>query len=217
MIKIPEIMVTDSTGFFTNKDFAWSDIKPFSIITGINGSGKTQLLEYVANSKHFNSIAVIRYIDAYYQPPSQKHANELAKGYNLSLLNEDGKYYGIDKDGKSTDWTENTSNFKNNNVLKTLDYAIIDKVIQDRKKFQNDNDAFEAENSRINKHKETHDIQDLLPAKKNDDQPWDRIDRILGDFGLLIRLDRRNLNAGLEFLRRSSSQSNLSETTFRND
>ena len=90
MVKISEIKINIDSGFFTDRNFSWSDLKPFSIITGINGSGKTQLLHHIANSDHFSHY-LTRYIDVDYKPPLQKHANELAGQYNHSLLNEEGK------------------------------------------------------------------------------------------------------------------------------
>lgn len=212
MVKIPEIIITDAAaGYFVEKKFLWSSITPFSVITGINGSGKTKLLEHVANSHHYTNSCLIRYIDVYYKPPLQKHANELAAGYSQSLLNEDGKYYGVTKDGQRTDRISSMNHFKNSNVLATLDYAIIDNIVKDRKIFQNNTTQIRDELDRTDKYITTFDIKDLLPTSKNNDQPWDRIDRILSAFGLLIRIDRMNLIAGLEFLRRSKSS--LSETT----
>lgn len=208
MIKIQEIIINDDPGFFCDKNFTWQKIGAFSVIAGINGSGKTKLLEYVANSDDFNKTHVIRYIDVYYKPPLEKHANELARVYNYSLHIEDGKYYSIDKDGQRKDWTADKSQFKGQNVLKNLDYAIIDSLITERINFQNNTKAIRDELNRIEKFQETGNIQNLLPAQINNDQPWDRIDRILNAFGLLIRIDRMNLNACLKFFRRSKANPN---------
>jgi DNA repair ATPase RecN len=91
-----------------------------------------------------------------------------------------------------------------------LDYSIIDGIIKERKKITDDIIACRNELDRLVLYKKNFKIDDLLPANKEDDQPWDRIDRILNAFGLLIRVDRMNLNAGLEFLR--FTPSNNSET-----
>ena len=200
MVKISEITITGDAGFFSKKNFAWSGITGFSVITGINGSGKTKLLEHISNSDHYNRSHLIRYIDVDYRPPLQKHANEIAGQYNFGMRNENGKYYSIDKQDKANDWTSSISTFKANNVLKMLDYPIIDNIIKERKKFQNDA-KFDEERERIKKHQKSFNINDLLPSDRNDDEPWDRIDRILKDFGLSIRVDRMNLIAGLTFRR----------------
>jgi ABC-type transport system involved in cytochrome c biogenesis ATPase subunit len=34
--------------FFANKEFEWSEIPDFAVITGINGSGKTRLLKAIS-------------------------------------------------------------------------------------------------------------------------------------------------------------------------
>ena len=212
MEKISEIKIDTNEGFFSDKQFEWSKINNFSVITGINGSGKTKLLEYIDKSDEYIKSHLIRYIDVDYRPPSEKHANEIEKGYQFSVENTEGKYLSINKlDNTTQDWTNNKSSFKGNNVLKSLDYSIIDSIIRAYKKFKNDDTVYDAERDRIKKYKETFDISDLLPANRKDDQPWDRIDRILRDFGLSIRIDRANLNAGLEFLRFNPISS--SETT----
>jgi ABC-type uncharacterized transport system ATPase component len=41
------IIPNDNVGFFIGKSFAWDNIPDFAVITGINGSGKTQLLKYI--------------------------------------------------------------------------------------------------------------------------------------------------------------------------
>ncbi len=76
-------------------------------------------------------------------------------------------------------------------------------MVKDRKIFQNNTVDIRRKLDRADKYKITFDIKELLPVNKNDDQPWNRIDRILNAFGLLIRVDRMNLIADLEFLRRS--------------
>jgi len=37
----------ETAGFFRDKEFQWNSIPEFAVITGINGSGKTKLLDYV--------------------------------------------------------------------------------------------------------------------------------------------------------------------------
>ncbi|MDE3016351.1 MAG: ATP-binding protein [Pseudomonadota bacterium] len=200
-LKITEIKIPEKSGFFAGKDFAWSEITNFSLITGINGSGKTKLLEYIANSTQYNKNHIIRYIDVDYGPPTQKHANEIESGFERTLKIEDGKYLILDKNNNSHDWTNSKDSFKSNNVLKSLDYSIIDSIIKERKKFQNDLDRIKSEIPKREKFAKTFDIIDLLPADKTRDDSWDRIDRILRDFDLSIRVDRNNLNSGLGFLR----------------
>jgi ABC-type uncharacterized transport system ATPase component len=208
MAKISEIKIDASEGFFSDKQFEWLEINNFSVITGINGSGKTKLLEYIDSSNEYKKNHVIRYIDVDYRPPSQKHANEIAGQYRFSMQNIDGKYEGIDKrNNKTQDWTNNKETFKDNNVLKSLDYSIIDSIIQERKKFQNNDQESQEELTKRRAYKLTYNINDLLPEDIKQDKSWDRIDRILKEFGLSIRVDRANLNAGLEFLRFNSISS----------
>jgi len=47
MVKIPVITINQSTVFFTGKDFLWSEINPFSIITGTQSAdlNKTYLVQ----------------------------------------------------------------------------------------------------------------------------------------------------------------------------
>lgn len=202
MVKISTIEINNEKGFFAEKQFVWSDIGLFSIITGINGSGKTQLLKYIANSDDLNRNCLIRYIDVNYRPPLEKHANEIENRFNHSLSTEEERYYATDKTGQRNDWTDSKVNFKNNSTIANLDWAIIDSLIKVRKKFNNNNTFIRNELLKIDNYEKTYHIPDLLPIDKNDDEPWDRIDRILNAFGLFIRLDRKNLNAGLGFLRR---------------
>ena len=98
MAAITKITVNEESGFFSDKKFVWSEINNFSVVAGINGSGKTKLLEYIDSSKEYENVHVIRYIDIDYRPPSQKHANEIASKYKFSMQNKDGKYQGIDNE-----------------------------------------------------------------------------------------------------------------------
>ena len=200
MTHISKIEIRETSGFFKDKPFDWPTVGAFSIITGTNGSGKTRLLEYLAESEAYNTSHLIRYINVDYRPPVQKHANEIENGYSSSVLIQDGKYFNVDKTGNSTEWTTGIRNFQANSIPAKLDFAIIDNIIKERSTFQNDT-AFKEELSRIEGYKKNFDIRVLLPADKSLDRPWDRIDRILGDFGLSIRVDRMNLNAGLRFQR----------------
>ena len=90
---------------------------------------------------------------------------------------------------------------KLNRVIESLDYLIIDNIIQERNEFQHDVQEFIEGLEKIGVYEDSDNINDLLPENIEQDKPWDRIDRILKDFGLSIRVDRVNLNAGLGFRR----------------
>lgn len=202
MAKISEIKIDASEGFFSDKQFEWSAINSFSVITGINGSGKTKLLDYINDAGEYNKSHLIRYIDINYRAPDKKYANEIAGAFQYTLENREEKCFAIHKENNtSQDLTKNKKWFNSNKLFSQLDYSIIDGIIQSYKKFKNDDKAYEAERERIKSYKQTFNIANLLPPDKNNDQPWDRIDRILNNFGLLIRIDRVNLNAELAFLR----------------
>ncbi|MFO0389504.1 MAG: ATP-dependent nuclease [Alphaproteobacteria bacterium] len=202
MVKISEIKITDDKGFFADKDFAWQEIQPFSIITGINGSGKTKLLDYIHGSKEYQSKNLIRYIDVNYRSPDKKYANEIANGFTHKLENSDEKCIAVHKENNtSQDLTNDKTWFNANKLFSQLDYSIIHGIIEERIKFQNNISALRKELDKAEAYQQTFNINDLLPANKDDEQPWDRIDRILHSFGLLIRVDRMYLASGLKFLR----------------
>ncbi len=204
MTGISEIIIAEQDGFFFKKNFKWSDISNFSVIAGINGSGKTKLLNYISKRRDFNQEHLIRYVDIDYKPPLEKHANVIENQYQYRHLEENGKYYALDKTGAKHDWDYDKNNFINNGVIGKIDYAILGQIINERKAFNNDIDSLEAEIFRRRKYKKTNIIFDLLPSDLKDDKPWDRIDRILNDFGLFIRVDRTNLAGGLEFIRKTT-------------
>ncbi len=45
---LPEVILEQTEGFL-QKGFKWKNIPMLSVITGVNGSGKTQLLEWIYN------------------------------------------------------------------------------------------------------------------------------------------------------------------------
>lgn len=88
--KITSINIpNDISGFFSGKNFKWANIPDFAIITGVNGSGKTQLLKYLHSILQSNqgSNTILGYsksgemftshdihYQAAYQPPSVNEA-----------------------------------------------------------------------------------------------------------------------------------------------
>ncbi len=50
------IIPNDKAGFFMGKNFTWDNIPSFAVITGINGSGKTQLLKYLHSVLQSNQV-----------------------------------------------------------------------------------------------------------------------------------------------------------------
>ena len=57
----------ENTAFFTGKNFTWDNIPKFAVITGINGSGKTQLLNKIHEIINNPSAGEITYKDEKYQ------------------------------------------------------------------------------------------------------------------------------------------------------
>ena len=207
MTKIASITITEQEGFFSKKDFKWSDISDFSVIAGVNGSGKTKLLDWISKNRIFNQKHLIRYVDINYKPPLEKHANVIESQYHYKHFEENGKYYAIEKTGAKHDWDSDKNNFINNDVIRKIDYAILDQIIRERKKFNNNISEIKSELSKREKYAQTNNIHDLLPSDVRNDKPWDRVDRILKDFGLFIRLNRENLNGELGFIRTDSGTS----------
>ncbi len=207
MPTIEEIKITDGSGFFTKKNFEWTGIKPFSIITGINGSGKTKLLEYIDGSSVLTENHLIRYIETNYKPPLEKHANELESKYTYKFNQIGDIYEVLQKADTSTreSWSNNKSAIKKN-VIKHIDYMILDGIIKQRIKFNQDSTKQREELDRVDKYQELYDMSVLLPSDPTKDQPWDRIDRILNNFEIKVRIDRSNLNAQLRFLRLNTEE-----------
>lgn len=57
---IKKIEISDNDEFFKEKEFVWDDIPDFAVITGINGSGKTKLLEWIFyNREGLSAINII--------------------------------------------------------------------------------------------------------------------------------------------------------------
>ncbi len=204
MTKITSITISEQEGFFSKKDFQWSDISNFSVIAGINGSGKTKLLDWISKNRSFNQKHLIRYVDINYKTPLDKHANVIESKYRFKHFEENGKYYAIEKTGAKHDWDSDKNNFINNGVISKIDYAILDEIIRERKRFNSSIHEIKSELTKREKYDKTNSISDLLPSNVTDDKPWDRIDRILNDFGLYIRLNRENLNGELGFIRTDS-------------
>lgn len=76
---IPSIEIpSDVSGFFNRKDFKWDCIKLFSVITGVNGSGKSQMLDWT-----WNNLTTVSTIN----PPLNTHS-VLYKKAGGSLANE---------------------------------------------------------------------------------------------------------------------------------
>lgn len=197
MIKIPTLSIPVSTpGFFSDKNFVWSKISNFSVITGINGSGKTKLLEHINKSK-LSETNIIRYIGARYQLPAGKNENEFKNAIQYVMTDSTGKVKNINN-GEEQDWSKNKINIRDN-VLPTLDQQIIFNIMEERSNLS----IIEREADFLaeKKYSENFNIKDLLPEDKEKDKSWDRIDRIFNDFGLKIRIHRYNLNGKLEFLR----------------
>lgn len=218
---LDRIKIETSEGFFSDKEFNWSGIEEFTIITGPNGSGKTKLLEYIDNDIKINNDHVVRYIDVNYWPPSENYSNLIENKYNYYYQNKDGSHQVIRKsDNRPLNQLNIKELIKANNITKSLDYEIIDRIMKERKEFNNDIPKVQAELERLNNYIENnYDIGWLLPRERQQDKPWDRIDRILMDFGLSIRIDRINLNGELGFLRfipgLKKVCSNPSETALR--
>ena len=58
---IKKIEISDNYEFFRGKNFVWNDIPDFAVITGINGSGKTKLLNWICYKNI--ALSVINKID----------------------------------------------------------------------------------------------------------------------------------------------------------
>lgn len=86
MTKIKSITIDAQEGFFSKKDFKWLDISGFSVIAGVNGSGKTKLLDWISKNRIFNQKHLIRYVDINYKPPLEKYANVIESQYHYKIL-----------------------------------------------------------------------------------------------------------------------------------
>ena len=205
-INIETIEIKEDTGFFSNKNFVLNDITNFSVIAGINGSGKTKLLEYI--SKNQNTI--LRYIKVGYQLQGDLSVNEINrntpryKSFNINKTNADGNIVFVDKNNdESFLHKSNISGM----IIENLDYSIMLNIIDKRKNW-NDLTTAECacrERKLLDELKTTKSYQDimkkLLPEEPKNDEPWERIDRIFQDCNLQIRISRANLNAYVEFIK----------------
>lgn len=203
---IKAIEIKEDTGFFSNKNFVLNDITNFSVIAGINGSGKTKLLEYI--SKNQNTI--LRYIKVGYQLQGDLSVNEINrntpryKSFNINKTNADGNIVFVDKNNdESFLHKSNISGM----IIENLDYSIMHNIIEKRKTWNNITTAecIYCERKLLDELKTTESYQDimkkLLPEEPKNDEPWERIDRIFQDCNLQIRIDRANLNACVEFIK----------------
>ena len=208
IIPIKAIEIKEDTGFFSNKNFVLNDITNFSVIAGINGSGKTKLLEYI--SKNYNQNTILRYIKVGYQLQGDLSVNEINrntpryKSFNINKTNADGNIVFVDKNNdKSFLHKSNISGM----IIENLDYSIMFNITEKRKTWNSTTlaECIYSERILLDKLKTTESYQDimkkLLPEEPKNDEPWERIDRIFQDCNLQIRIDRANLNACVEFIK----------------
>ena len=207
IIPIKAIEIKEDTGFFSNKNFVLNDITNFSVIAGINGSGKTKLLEYI--SKNYNQNTILRYIKVGYQLQGDLSVNEINqkthyKSFNINKTNADGNIVFVDKNNdESFLHKSNISGM----IIENLDYSIMLNIIEKRKTWNSTTlaECIYSERILLDKLKTTESYQDimkkLLPEEPKNDEPWERIDRIFQDCNLQIRIDRANLNACVEFIK----------------
>ena len=206
---IKTIEIKEDTGFFSNKNFVLNDITNFSVIAGINGSGKTKLLEYI--SKNYNQNTSLRYIKVGYQLQGDLSVNEINgktpnyKSFNINETNADGNIFVFVN--KNNDKSFLHKSHISGVITENFDYSIMLNIIEKRKKWNNITTAecIYREKKLLDELKTTKSYQDimkkLLPEEPKNDEPWERIDRIFQDCNLQIRIDRANLNACVEFIK----------------
>ena len=199
------VSINADTGFWKDKNFE-HEFGNFTVITGVNGSGKTKLLEYIAKDADITSKKITRFVETSYKIPYQQYTNEIQSTvnytFNVNNVNDQGHVLVHNcKSGDNVYWSQNT--IQANNLVAKLDYQILLDIIKQRETFNNDDTLLMAELDNSKKYKtEGYKVERFFTANEQNDLPWDRIDRILAAFALNIRIDRRNLNAGISFLRK---------------
>ena len=198
------VSINTDTGFWKDKKFE-HEFGNFTVITGVNGSGKTKLLEYIAKDVKITSEQITRFIETTYKLPHEKFPNEMEGRANYVLnvnnTNDQGHFLLHTRKGDDVTWSKDT--IRNNNIAQNLDYQILLDIMSRRKGFNNGAiDAQEMELHNKRKYEEGYNITSFLPSNQQDDYPWDRVDRILAACDLNIRIDRGNLSGEIGFLRK---------------
>ncbi len=166
-------------------DFEWKKVGNFSVITGKNGSGKTNLLKVI--HKKWKDLPA-RYIKDdykfYVKDGRIPGRSQLDNGKNFSSLKEKMDGHSISPDD-----------------VDQFDRLVFNYILKQRKSFLDRYDQQIEELTRMQKFQDTDCLLDLLPDKEENYEPWDFIDKILsspisdGDgFDLKITLDRVSLN-----------------------
>ncbi len=226
--KISEIKITEEKGFFANKNFQWHNISNFSVIAGVNGSGKTKLLQYINNKfklthENLPQTFIMRYIGVGYMPQSLLSINGgmPSISHQFFINNKDNtlKILNIDGDTISTERSDLVPSIFNKmnlppqaSLIDNLDRSLVHSIINERRKFilmikEYKEELDKLENLETTTYKEA--ISKLLPEDPKNDKPWDKIDRIFSDFDLPIRIDRTNLNNEITFIRYPYHQQRL--------
>lgn len=199
-----KVSINADTGFWKDKNFE-HEFGNFTVITGVNGSGKTKLLEYIAKKTDITNNIITRFVETSYKIPYQQYTNEIQSqtGYTFDINNVNDRGYVAVRNrtsGENRYWS--ASDIQSNNLTAKLDYQILLDIMMRRKEFNGGTDARGVELRNEKEYKKVYDIKSFLPLNEQDDLPWDRIDRILAAFDLNIRIDRVNLNAEIGFLRK---------------
>jgi ABC-type cobalamin/Fe3+-siderophores transport system ATPase subunit len=182
-----------------SKNFSWTDIKPFTVITGKNGSGKTKLLQYL-HKEYVNKNDVqltVRLIDARYQPPMNKYRNELTRQYQYLFTQKKTEHYFYEKNGTSI----HLGKASLQPVIQSLDYQILDLLFKHSQAQDNNHTQHAEIRAKFRKYEENWDLKECLNGLADG---LTEIDKIFIELELPIRIDRFDTSGEIKFCVRIS-------------
>jgi ABC-type lipoprotein export system ATPase subunit len=87
------VPINADAGFWKDKNFEY-EFGDFTVITGVNGSGKTKLLEYIAKNADITSKQITRFVETSYKIPHEQYMNEIRSQtsytFDMNNVNDQG-------------------------------------------------------------------------------------------------------------------------------